>query len=217
MIGLVAAGVAAGTAGLGLCLAAVRRGWRVRALPVAAAGMLAAVAFMMMPPVGSTDHLNYASYGRMAATGHDPYETSAADLPHDPVAGAPEEWRTTPSVYGPIATGEQALAAWIGGGSVRLTVFVLSVANTLAFAATALILYRTARERGAAAPHGAAVDVQPARAVPPRSPARTTTSSRSRRWWRRSRCSAGTPAPDGGSPACPARSPRASWPASAPR
>src|SRR5690606_41053042 len=49
------------------------------------------------------------------------------------------------SVYGPIATGEQALAAWIGGGSVRLTVFVLSVANTLAFAATALILYRTAR------------------------------------------------------------------------
>lgn len=145
VIGLVAAGVAAGTAGLGLCLAAVRRGWRVRALPVAAAGMLAAVAFMMMPPVGSTDHLNYASYGRMAATGHDPYETSAAELPHDPVAGAPEEWRTTPSVYGPIATGEQALAAWIGGGSVRLTVFVLSVANTLAFAATALILYRTAR------------------------------------------------------------------------
>ena len=144
VIGLVAAGVAAGAAGLGLCLAAVRRGWRVRAFPLAAAGLLTAVAFMLMPPVGSTDHLNYASYGRMAATGHDPYETSAAELPHDPVAGAPEEWRTTPSVYGPLATGEQAVAAWIGGGSVRLTVFVLSVANTLAFAATALILYRTA-------------------------------------------------------------------------
>ena len=109
------------------------------------AGLLAAVAFMLMPPVGSTDHLNYASYGRMVATGHDPYVTSASEMPHDPVAGAPEEWRTTPSVYGPIATGEQALAAWIGGGSVRLTVFVLSAVNTLAFAVTALILYRTAR------------------------------------------------------------------------
>ncbi|TDE39164.1 hypothetical protein E1289_00785 [Actinomadura sp. 6K520] len=144
VIGLVVAGVLAGAAGLGLCFLAVRKGWRVRAFPLAMAGLLAAVAFMMMPPVGSTDHLNYASYGRMAATGHDPYDTSAAELPHDPVAGAPEEWRTTPSVYGPIATGEQALAAWIGGGSVRLTVFVLSVANTLAFAVTALILYRTA-------------------------------------------------------------------------
>ncbi|MCQ0017481.1 polyprenol phosphomannose-dependent alpha 1,6 mannosyltransferase MptB [Actinomadura madurae] len=98
-----------------------------------------------MPPVGSTDHLNYASYGRMAATGHDPYRTSADDLPKDPVAGAPEEWRTTPSVYGPIATGGQAFAAWLGSGSVRLTVFVLSVLNTVAFAATSLILYRTSR------------------------------------------------------------------------
>src|SRR5690606_5469694 len=109
-----AAGVLLSAAGLGLCLAAVRRGWSVRAFPLVSAGILAAVAFMLMPPVGSTDHLNYASYGRMAATGHDPYETSAAELPHDPVAGAPEEWRTTPSVYGPLATGEQAVAAWIG-------------------------------------------------------------------------------------------------------
>ncbi|TYB49381.1 DUF2079 domain-containing protein [Actinomadura chibensis] len=145
VIGLVVVGVVASTAGLALCFAAVRRGWRVRALPVVVAGLLAAVAFMAMPPVGSTDHLNYASYGRMAATGHDPYATRAVDLPRDPVAGAPEEWRTTPSVYGPIATGEQAVAAWIGNGSVRLTVFVLSVVNTLAFAVTALILYRTAR------------------------------------------------------------------------
>jgi hypothetical protein len=145
VIGLVVAGLVASTLGLGLCFAAVRRGWRVRALPLVAAGLLAAVAFMFMPPVGSTDHLNYASYGRMAATGHDPYKTSADDLPKDPVAGAPEEWRKTPSVYGPVATGGQAFAAWIGSGSVRLTVFVLSVLNTLAFAVTSLILYRTAR------------------------------------------------------------------------
>ncbi|NKZ04942.1 DUF2029 domain-containing protein [Actinomadura latina] len=145
VIGLVVAGIVASTAGLGLCFAAVRKGWRVPALPLVIAGLLAAVAFMCMPPVGSTDHLNYASYGRMAATGHDPYVTSADDLSRDPVAGAPEEWRTTPSVYGPLATGEQALAAWIGDGSVRLTVFVMSVANVLAFAVTALILYRASR------------------------------------------------------------------------
>ncbi|TMQ94221.1 DUF2029 domain-containing protein [Actinomadura soli] len=145
VIGLVVAGVAAGAAGLCMCFVAVRRGWRPGARPLVIAGLLAAVAFMAMPPVGSTDHLNYASYGRMAATGHDPYATRAVDLPKDPVAGAPEEWRTTPSVYGPIATGEQAFAAWIGSGSVRLTVFVLSVVNTLAFAITALILYRTSK------------------------------------------------------------------------
>lgn len=145
VIGLVVAGICVSAFGLGLCLAAVRRGWRVPALPLVVAGLLAAAAFMFMPPVGSTDHLNYASYGRMAATGHDPYRTSAVDLPKDPVAGAPEEWRTTPSVYGPVATGGQAFAAWIGSGSVRLTVFVLSVLNMLAFAATALLLYRMSR------------------------------------------------------------------------
>jgi hypothetical protein len=71
--------------------------------------------------------------------------TSADDLSREPVAGAPVEWRTTPSVYGPFASGEQALAAWIGDDSVRLTVFVMSVANVLAFAVTALILYRTSK------------------------------------------------------------------------
>ncbi len=147
-VGLVVVGVAASAAGLALCFAGVRRGWRVRALPLAAAGLLAAVAFLFLPPVGSADHLNYASYGRMVVTGHDPYVTSAADLPADPVAGAPEEWRTTPSVYGPIATAQQAFASWAGGRSVRLTVFALSAVNVLAFALTALVLHRTARSEG---------------------------------------------------------------------
>ncbi|MFI6522250.1 polyprenol phosphomannose-dependent alpha 1,6 mannosyltransferase MptB [Spirillospora sp. NPDC050679] len=146
VIGLVVLGVLAGTAGLGACFAAVRRGWTCRARPLVAAGLLAAVAFMFMPPVGSTDHLNYAAYGRMVVLGHDPYETGADRLPGDPVAGAAEEWRGTPSVYGPLTTAGQALASWVGGDSVRLTVFALSVLNVLAFALTALLLHRTARD-----------------------------------------------------------------------
>ncbi|MFC5186614.1 polyprenol phosphomannose-dependent alpha 1,6 mannosyltransferase MptB [Actinomadura harenae] len=147
VIGLVAFATIIGAAGLLSCFTAVRRGWRMRAFPLVAMGMLVAAAFAFLPPSGSADHLNYASYGRMAATGHDPYTTTAADVPHDPVIGAAEEWRTTPSVYGPVATAGQVLASWIGGDSVRLTVFVLSLENLLAFGLTGLLLYRTARDR----------------------------------------------------------------------
>ena len=80
-----------------------------------------------MPPVGSGDHLNYAAYGRMVVTGSDPYVTTARDLPADPVTRAVQDWRSTPTVYGPVATAQQAFASLIGGTSVRLTVFVMSV------------------------------------------------------------------------------------------
>jgi hypothetical protein len=144
VIGLVVLGILAGVAGLGLCMVAVRRGWRPRPFPLLIAGMLVTAAFTLMPPIGSGDHLNYAAYGRMAVTGHDPYVTRAVDVPGDPVIGAVEEWRTTPSVYGPIATAQEAFASWVGGESMRLTVFVLSVTNALAFVITALVLYRSA-------------------------------------------------------------------------
>nr|WP_198679307.1 polyprenol phosphomannose-dependent alpha 1,6 mannosyltransferase MptB [Thermomonospora amylolytica] len=145
VIGLTAAGILLGTAGLGLCFVAVRRGWRCPAKGLMIAGVLAAAAFAVMPPVGSADHLNYAAYGRMAVTGHDPYATRAVDMPGDPVADAVEEWRSAPSVYGPIATAQQALASWAGGESVALTVFALSVTNALAFVLTGLILHRACR------------------------------------------------------------------------
>ncbi|REE97488.1 uncharacterized protein DUF2029 [Thermomonospora umbrina] len=144
-IGLVVLGILLGASGLGLCLLAVRRGWLCSAKPLMAAGLLVAAAFAMMPPVGSTDHLNYAAYGRMAVTGHDPYATKAIDMPGDPVAGAAEEWRHTPSVYGPIATAQEAFASWVGGDSLRITVLVLSITNALAFVLTGLILYRVCR------------------------------------------------------------------------
>ncbi len=144
-IGLTALGVVLSAAGLGLCLHAVRRGWSPPLRPLVIAGVLAVTAFAFMPPVGSGDHLNYAAYGRMAVTGNDPYVTSASDLPGDPVLRAVQDWRTTPTVYGPIATAQQTFASLVGGSSMRLTVFVMSVTNALAFLTAGLLLYRAAR------------------------------------------------------------------------
>jgi hypothetical protein len=140
-VSLTAAALAVGTAGLGLCLHAVRRGWAVPPRAVLLAGLIAAAAIILLPPFGSADQLSYAAYGRMAVTGHDPYLTTPAMLPHDPVARAVQDWRTSPSVYGSLGTGIQALASWIGGDSGRLAVFVLSVAGLAAFAATGVLLH----------------------------------------------------------------------------
>ena len=146
-VGLTAAGLAAGTLGLVLVLRAVRGGWSVPARAVLVAGLLAAAALTLVPPFGSSDHLSYAAYGRMLVTGHNPYTTTPAQLAAlgDPVARAVQDWSGSPSVYGPLATAIQALASLAGGTSVRLTVFVLGLANLAAFAGTALLLHRMTR------------------------------------------------------------------------
>jgi hypothetical protein len=146
-VGLTAAALAAGALGLVLALRAVRGGWSVPARAVLLAGLLAAVALTLVAPFGSSDQLSYAAYGRMLVTGHNPYTTTPAQLAAlgDPVARAVQDWFTTSSVYGPLATGVQGLAALIGGTSARLTVFVLGLANLAAFAGTALLLHRMTR------------------------------------------------------------------------
>ena len=147
VVSLTAAGLAAGTLGLVLVLRAVRGGWSVPARAVLVAGLLAAAVLTLVPPFGSSDHLSYAAYGRMLVTGHNPYTTTPAQLAAlgDPVARAVQDWSGTPSVYGPLATAIQGLASLIGGTSVRLTVFVLGLANLAAFAVTALLLHRMTR------------------------------------------------------------------------
>jgi hypothetical protein len=147
VVALTAAALAAGAAGLALTMRATRRGWSVSPRAILIAGILCAAALALVPPFGSSDHLSYAAYGRIAVTGHDPYTTTPAALARlgDPVARAVEDWRNSPSVYGSLATGLQALASAIGGTSVRLTVFVLSLLNVAAFAVTGLLLHRLAR------------------------------------------------------------------------
>jgi hypothetical protein len=147
VVPLTAAGLAAGTLGLVLVLRAIRHGWSVPARAIVIAGLLAAAALTLVPPFGSSDHLSYAAYGRMLVTGHNPYTTTPAQLAAlgDPVARAVQDWSGSPSVYGPLATAIQALASLAGGTSVRLTVFVLGLANLIAFGVTALLLHRMTR------------------------------------------------------------------------
>ncbi len=147
-VALTAAGLAAGTLGLVLVLRAARRGWLVPARVLLVAGLLAAAALTLVPPIGSSDHLSYAAYGRMLVTGHNPYTTTPAQLAAlgDPIARAVQDWSGTPSVYGPLATAVEALASLIGGTSVRLTVFMLGLANLAAFAVTGLLLHRMTRD-----------------------------------------------------------------------
>lgn len=102
----------------------------------------------VLPPLGSADHLSYLAYGRIAAAGDDPYAVSPIDWRDgtDPVAGAVQPpWQETPSVYGPVATAAQALVAWAGDGSLRLTVWFWQILCALAFLAVALTLDRMTR------------------------------------------------------------------------
>jgi len=146
-VGLTATALAVGALGLMLTLRAIRGGWSVPARAVLLAGLLAAAVLTLVPPFGSSDQLSYAAYGRMLVTGHNPYLTTPAQLAAlgDPIARAVQDWSATPSVYGPLATGVQGLASLIGGTSVRLTVFVLGLANLTAFTVTAVALHRMTR------------------------------------------------------------------------
>ena len=142
-VALTGAAVAAGTIGLALTMSAMRRGWVIPARWILLAGLVAAVALTLVPPLGSSDPLSYAAYGRMLVTGHNPYAIGPDVLARlgDPVARAVQDWYTTPSDYGTVATGGQALASLIGGTSARLTVFVLSLLNLAAFGGAGLLLH----------------------------------------------------------------------------
>jgi hypothetical protein len=138
----------AGGLGVVAGLLAARRGARppVRLLIVAAVVVVGILT--VLPPVGSTDSLDYMAFGRMMVLGHSPYVMVPADLRHihDAVAQSiPWEWAKIPTVYGPAATAEQFLAAKLGGTSAARIVFWLKLVNAIAFAAVAYIADRRLR------------------------------------------------------------------------
>jgi hypothetical protein len=140
--------VAVGGAGVAAGLVAVHRGWRPRARQLIIGSVVAVVALALVPPVGSTDILDYAVYGRIAALGHSPYVMTPAQLraTGDPVAAiAPIPWQHDPSVYGPLATLTERIASQLAGNSAALTLFLLKVWAGLAYLAIVAALDRVLR------------------------------------------------------------------------
>jgi hypothetical protein len=138
---LAGVGVAAG-------LVAVRRGARPPVGLLIGAGALVVAILTVLPPVGSTDSLDYMAFGRIVALGHSPYVMVPWDLKHahDAVGvSIPWEWGKATTPYGPAATAEQYLAAWLGGASAARIVFWLKLANAVAFGAVAYTADRLLR------------------------------------------------------------------------
>jgi hypothetical protein len=120
--------------GLAGMLWANSRGWRPNPRRVfwSAAAVVAVV--VNITPVGTSDPASYAAYGRIAALGHNPYVYPPADLPggiHNPYTALVDaRWRSTPSVYGPVATWTHLAAAQVGGSRPWLTIWVLMIMPT---------------------------------------------------------------------------------------
>jgi hypothetical protein len=140
--------VLVGLGGVIAGLTAVRLGARpsVRGLLVAAA--LAVAVLTVLPPAGSTDAFDYAAYGRILALGHSPYVMTPYHLrlAHNTFArSVPATWQHFVSVYGPLATLEQFVAAKLGGISAARITFWLKLWNSLAFGLVAFVADRMLR------------------------------------------------------------------------
>src|SRR5215469_12422879 len=141
VVGLWAAG-GLGAVGVIAGLAAARHGARLPLRGILIAVAVVVTILAVLPPAGSTDSLDYASYGRLVVLGHDPYVAT----PHllrvsDPSFGhqVPLRWQNQVSLYGPAATIEQYFAALLGGRSPARVVFWLKLWNAVAFGVVAFV------------------------------------------------------------------------------
>ncbi len=147
------AAMALGRAGVIAALVAVARGARPAARVLIAFSVLAVVALTAAPAAGSTDSISYAASGRTAVIGHSPYVMTPLQLARsgDPVGRQipfgeiPSSWTTTVSVYGPVATGAEWVAAELGGTSLAHIIFWLKLLEALSFCAVTWILDRLLR------------------------------------------------------------------------
>jgi hypothetical protein len=151
--GLLWVAVALGTLAVVLGLRAVAAGAQPSPRAVAVTALSAVAVLVVVPPVGSADHLSYAAYGRIAAQGGDPYAVAPDAYRHgsDPVVGGVQPpWQDTPSVYGPVATGVMGMTSLAAGPSLRRTVWLWQLVCGAAFLAVGWLLDRAARRDHAA-------------------------------------------------------------------
>lgn len=155
---LMAVAVVTGCLAVAAALRRVSQGQVLAARAVVTLACLSVAVLMLVPPAGSADHLSYVAYGRIAASGDDPYTVVPAAWRGgaDPVAGAVQPpWQSTPSVYGPVTTLAQTMVSFLGADSLRLTVWCWQLLVGACFLATAWLLDQLAAARG---PSAAAVD-----------------------------------------------------------
>lgn len=137
--------------GLAGMLWANSQGWRPAPGKVFGYAAAAVAVAVNITPVGSSDTASYAAYGRIAALGHDPYRFTPVDLlggthnPYTQLVGS--LWRSTPTVYGPVATWINLAAALIGGSRPWVTVWVLMILNGAAFLLVGYLLLRLADDQ----------------------------------------------------------------------
>jgi hypothetical protein len=134
-----------GAGGVALGLLAVARGARPSPRILIITGVVVTVVLTVLPPAGSTDALDYAAYGRLLALGHNPYTTTPYLLiqAHNAFStSVPHVWDHYVSVYGPVATMEQYLAAKLGGDSPARITFWLKLWNSAAFLGVVAVLDR---------------------------------------------------------------------------
>jgi len=137
-----------GGCGVAVGLVAVRRGWQVNPKLLVGGGLLSVAILTVLPPAGSTDILDYATFGHIVTLGHTPYVWAPYHLRVNGSAfGAevPLEWARHVTLYGPLATLEQYLAARLGGSSLAGIVFWLKLWNAMAFATVSLVADRLLR------------------------------------------------------------------------
>lgn len=141
-------GIIVGAIGLVIATRAVAAGWRPQISRLFGLGLGLNLATIAVLPLTSADVLMYAAYGRLQRLGLSPYDITPADVfrqAYDPVLVWTERpWQDTPSVYGPLVSGSQLLANWLGGDSMHDIVFWLQLFGMAAFVAIGAIVVRMA-------------------------------------------------------------------------
>jgi len=141
-------GLGVGSIGLWVCYRAIDAGWRPNVHRLFWLGAALCTATSLVPPLTSADVLMYAAYGRLMVLGWNPYDITPANIirqEFDPVMRWVEApWQDTPSVYGPIASFTQWLAATLGGENMHQVVFWLQMFSLIPFLVVAAIAVKMA-------------------------------------------------------------------------